>query len=191
MNFIKVLTVSMVFAILLALVLIPRVQTRSTVDVDQSEIYRMTTMSSISKDVNVEHFDEDFDLNEVFFPVNFELNIEPSIEQDPLSVKIRFGAYNKGGVPGPIPVAVEGEMIYTLEIDPNQLRSEELVYTFEEPGTYTVEFGDQSFQLNFEYEEHNGNPRSNFLGMEDINGLTWIFLISCTMGAVLIYRKRN
>jgi len=189
MNFIKVLTVSMVLTILLALVLITGVQTRSTVDLDQSEIYRMTTMSSISKDV--EHFDEDFDLNEVFFPVNFELNIEPSIEQDPLSVKIRFGAYNKGGVSGPIPVAVEGEMIYTLEIDPNQLRSEELIYTFEEPGTYTVEFGDQSFQLNFEYEEHNGNPRSNFLGIEDITGLTWIFLISCTMGAVLIYRKRN
>ncbi len=125
MNFIKLLTVSIVLTILLALVLIPGVQTKSTVDMDTdpSEIYRMTTMSSISKDVNVELFDEDFDLNEVFFPVNFELNIEPSIEQDPLSVKIRFGAYNKGGVSGPIPVAVEGEMIYTSDIDPNQLRS--------------------------------------------------------------------
>ncbi len=186
----------MVLIIISALILIPKLQTEYTDmiyggDIDSSEIVGRITMSSISKDFDFDHFDEDLDLSEVFFPVNFQLDIEPSTDQGLLSVKITFGAYNKGGVPGPIPVVVEGEMVYTLQIDPEKIASSELVYTFEEPGTYDFEFGDQSFKLNIEYHEHNEDSRNNFLDIEDIPGSIWIFLILCTMGAVLIFRKKN
>jgi len=193
MNSIKILAVFLVLIIISALILIPKLQTDMIYggDIDSSEIVGRITMSSISKDFDFDYFDDDLDLSEVFFPVNFQLDIEPSTDHGLLSVKITFGAYNKGGVPGPIPVVVEGEMIYTLQIDPEKIASSELVYTFEEPGTYDLEFGDQSFKLNVEYNEHNEDSRNNFLDIEDIPGFTWIFLILCTLGAVLILRKKN
>jgi len=79
-----------------------------------------------------------------FLPFDYELEVEPTMGEAPLEVEITVSAENTGDASGQIPVTVNGETIHIMELGGQERAESYTVHTFEEPGTYTVEFGDQS-----------------------------------------------
>jgi len=97
-----------------------------------------------------------------FLPIDYELDVEPTIGEAPLEVQITFGAENTGDADGQIPLTVDGEPIYTMELGAQESKSENIQHNFEEPGIYTVEFGDQSVTVYAEGDSDDETPDSPY-----------------------------
>jgi len=82
-----------------------------------------------------------------FLPIDYELVVEPRIGEAPLEVEITISAENSGDAGGEIPLTVDGEPIYTMELGAQEWKSEYTSHTFDEAGVYTLEFGDQSVMV--------------------------------------------
>jgi len=94
----------------------------------------------------------------VFLPINYELYVEPTIGVAPLEVDITVSVENTGDADGQIPLTVDGEPIYTMELGPQERKSEYTTHTFKEAGVYTVEFGDQSVTVYAQVDEDDEYP---------------------------------
>lgn len=100
-----------------------------------------------------------------FLPIDFELDVEPIIGEAPLEVDITFSAENTGDANGEIPVTVDGEPIYVMELGAQEWNEDYITHTFYDAGTYFVEFGDQSVTVYVEGDsdddEQIGEPYSD------------------------------
>ncbi len=87
-----------------------------------------------------------------FLPIDYDLDVEPRVGKAPLEVEITFSAENTGDAEGQIPLTVDSEPIYTVELEAHESEQGHISYTFDEQGSYLVEFGDQSVTVYVEGE---------------------------------------
>lgn len=92
-----------------------------------------------------------------FLPEDFELKVEPTIGQAPLEVYITISADNNGDESGQIPVFIDDKTVDILELDAQDWNELEFEYIFQDAGTYSVEFGDQTVTV-YVQGENNDEP---------------------------------
>ncbi len=78
-----------------------------------------------------------------FVPEDYDLHVSPISGVAPLTVWIEADVWNDGDESGEVPITIDGVVIETVEVGPHQGGGREFQYTFDEPGTYTIVFGDQ------------------------------------------------
>ncbi len=88
--------------------------------------------------------DDSTDPGEGFVPIDHRLSVQPNLGPAPLEVWIEVEAENIGEEDGEIPVTIDGEVIGVLELGAYDFDWDEFSYTFYEPGTYIVMFGDET-----------------------------------------------
>jgi len=86
----------------------------------------------------------DDDTQHGFIPVNFELDVYPNSGTAPLTVWIEADVENIGNEAGSVPISIDGVVVETVDVGPNGFAGWVFTHVFDEPGTYTVVFGDES-----------------------------------------------
>ncbi len=79
-----------------------------------------------------------------FEPVNPILNVDYDPDAFPMDVTVQIGLQNDGDQAGDISLYIEGTLVYTLSVPANGENTYEHTYTFDEAGSYQIEFYDQS-----------------------------------------------
>ena len=79
-----------------------------------------------------------------FEPVNLDLDVNPTSGEVPLEVTVYVSAENTGTVDGSIDVVVDGTVEYTLNVPAGDSADHTFTHTFNEAGTYLIEFYDLS-----------------------------------------------
>ncbi|MFO8109600.1 MAG: hypothetical protein R6U17_03625 [Thermoplasmata archaeon] len=76
----------------------------------------------------------------LFVPENLVLEVEPTEGEEPLEVTLTVSARNAGLLDGTIDVVVDDAVVYTLDIPAEGSAEHTFTHTFDEPGTYEIEF---------------------------------------------------
>ncbi len=107
------------------------------------EIRDAETMKTFDDDEGVTHWFRDTATDDDFQPVNYQMEIVPTIGTAPLEVTIGVSAENTGSTDGEVAITVDNEVIETLEVPAGDDASDTFTYTLNEGGSYTVVFGDE------------------------------------------------
>lgn len=111
------------------------------------------------------------DDNGDFIPIDYELEVEPTMGQAPLEVDITVSAENTGDAAGQIPITVDSSTIDIMELGAQEWDEHYTSYTFEEAGTYTVEFGDRSITMYIQDQDNDDDEMDPYSDMiTDLEG---------------------
>jgi len=104
-----------------------------------------------------------------FEPENIELFIEQLYGEAPLETSIYVLAENFGELDGSIDVIINGRIVYTLHVPANDIAEHEFTHIFEEVGTYSVEFYDETRFVEV-YDPESFAPVNLELDVDPISG---------------------
>ncbi len=79
-----------------------------------------------------------------FEPVDPVFNVIYDMDDFPMDVTVQIGLRNDGDQAGDVSLYIEGTLVYTLSVPANGENIYEHTYTFDEAGSYQIEFYDQS-----------------------------------------------
>ena len=102
-----------------------------------------------------------------FKPVNPILNVDYDPEDFPMDVTVQIGIQNDGDLAGDVSLYIDGTVVYTLSVPANGENTYENTFTFDEAGSYDIEFhGELHTVFVSEPDDDNGEDDNG----EDDNG---------------------
>lgn len=120
-----------------------------------------------------------------FLPENVQLEVDPHSGEAPLNVTISMSAENIGTANGTLNLTIDGMVEHEMEFPAESEKSEEIIYTFNDPGTYLLAFGNEWVTVNVEETPPTNND------IIDTPGFTILSLIIIFGLMILIYRRKH